>query len=232
MKRSIAIALLLVTTAFGFAQTPAEHDQHHPQGAAPTQPGTPPAQAGSAPGMPQGGSPGMMGMMRDMPMKHIQMMRQMGMMGQGSSGMAMIERIEGRIAFLRAELRITEAQAEPWNAFADAMRTNARKLAEVRAAATAQPSDGRTLAQRLDAQEQWLAARLEGTRTLKTAMAPLWTAFSEEQKKSADELLAPHMGLTMMMSGSMGRISSGPMQPQMPGRTQGGPMMPGQAPSR
>ena len=95
----------------------------------------------------------------------------------------------------------------------------------------------------VDAQEQWLAARLEGTRTLKTAMAPLWTALSEEQKKSADELLAPHMGLTMMMPGSMGRISGGPMQPggmmpgqvqpgQMPGRTQGGPMMPGQAPSR
>ena len=220
MKRPIAIALLLATTtAFGWAQTPAEHD--HSQGAAPAQPQAQSGSGGHGMGMMQGGSHGMMGMMREMPMMN--MMRQMGMMG--SSGMAMIDRVEGRIAFLRAELRITDAQANAWNAFAEALRANARKLAEVRAGAMAQRSGGQTLGQRLDAQEQWLTVRLEGTRALKAAFAPLWNALSDEQKKSADELLAPHLGMTMMagMPGAMARMPGGPMQP--------GPMMP-QTPSR
>ena len=233
MKRPIAIALLLATTtAFGWAQTPAEHD--HSQGAAPAQPQAQSGSGGHGMGMMQGGSHGMMGMMgmmREMPMMN--MMRQMGMMG--SSGMAMIDRVEGRIAFLRAELRITDAQASAWSAFAEALRANARKLAEVRAGAMAQRSGGQTLGQRLDAQEQWLTVRLDGTRALKAAFAPLWNALSDEQKKSADELLAPHMGMTMMagMPGAMARMPGGPMQPgpTMPGRMQPGPMMP-QTPSR
>ena len=60
-----------------------------------------------------------------------------------------------------------------------------------------------TLVERLDAQERWLAARLEGTRSLKTAFTGLYTALSEEQKKTADELLAPHMGLGMGPMGMM-----------------------------
>src|SRR5919202_1070827 len=33
-------------------------------------------------------------------------------------------RVEGRIAFLKAELKITDAQTPQWNAVADAMRKN------------------------------------------------------------------------------------------------------------
>jgi hypothetical protein len=153
------------------------------------------------------------------------------MMGSGSSGMAMIDRVEGRIAFLRAELKITDAQANAWNAFADALRGNARKLGEVRAGAMAQRAGGgQTLAQRIEAQEQWLGARLEGTRALKAAFAQLWSALSDEQKKSADELLAPHMGMMMMAGMPMSQMPGGPMQPggMMPGQTQPGQMQPGQ----
>jgi hypothetical protein len=42
-------------------------------------------------------------------------------------------RVEGRIAFLRTELKITDARSSAWNAFADALRTNAKSLGEVRA---------------------------------------------------------------------------------------------------
>src|SRR5262245_63948753 len=112
--RTTAAALLLVAIATGTdAQTPAEHESHHPPQTAtpsPVQPTPPPGQFG------MGGQQGMMGMMR-----------MMGMMGPG---MATIDRVEGRIAFLRAELKITEAQAGAWDAFAAALRTNAQKLAE------------------------------------------------------------------------------------------------------
>ena len=76
----------------------------------------------------------MKNMMGNMSVMHsMGMMQMMGMMGRGMDGMATIDRVEGRIAFLRAELKITDAQADAWNGFADALRTNARKLAEVRA---------------------------------------------------------------------------------------------------
>ena len=39
--------------------------------------------------------------------------------------------IEGRIAFLKAELKITDAQQPLWNAVADAMRASAQDMAAV-----------------------------------------------------------------------------------------------------
>ena len=139
----------------------------------------------------------MQNMMGDMPMMNMMgMMRMMEMMGPGT---AAIDHIEGRIAFLRFELNITEAQASAWNAFADAMRTNAKKLAEVRASMMPQPDAGQqqapTVAERLDQQERRLLARLEGTRALKSAVTNLYGTLSEDQKKTANELLAPQMGM-------------------------------------
>jgi LTXXQ motif family protein len=154
--------------------------------------------------------------MGDMPMMNMMgMMRMMEMMGPG---MAAIDRIKGRIAFLRAELNITEAQANVWNAFADAMRTNAEKLREVRASMMPQPDAGQqqapTVAGRLDQQERSLLARLEGTRALKSAVTNLYGTLSEDQKKTANELLAPQMGMGMMA--------------MMPGQAAGQMMQPGQ----
>jgi hypothetical protein len=137
-----------------------------------------------------------MGMMRDMPMAN--MMGMMRTMGGGPVGMAMIDHVEGRIAFLRTELKITDAQASAWNAFADTLRTNAKKLGEVRALMMSQMAAGQqqapTLAERLNLQEQWLAARLEGTRAIKSAFTSLYGVLSDDQKTTTIELLSPHRG--------------------------------------
>ena len=217
----IATMMTFAFSGVAWAQDPA-HDQHHPPAAA--SPGSAPAQQ-TPPAGQQGmmGGMNMMSMMRDMSM--MSMMGSMRMMGSGSAGMATIDRIEGRIAFLRAELRITDAQAQAWNAFADALRSNAKKLGEVRA--SLQPAGGQqqapALAGRLDAQERWLSARLEGTRAIKAAFTPLYGALSNDQKKTADELLGPHMGMAaMMMPGQPGQMGPGQMGP--------GQMRPGQMP--
>jgi hypothetical protein len=147
-------ALLLAAISTGAqAQAPAAGDPHHPPqtatpAPAPAQP-TPPAGQPGMGGMPMmnmmGGMP-MMNMMGGMPM-HMMMMRMMGMIWPG---MATIDRVEGRIAFLRAELKITDAQASAWDAFAAALahqRAKARRGACGNdAAAGCQPSsdDGRT----------------------------------------------------------------------------------------
>ena len=233
MKASMIATALMVaaTTAVTSAQAPTAGDPHHPPQSAtpapaPAQPPTGQPGMGMMGDMPtmnmmgrmrdmMGGSMPMMNMMGgDMPMMNMMaMMRMMEMMGLG---MAAIDHIEGRIAFLRAELNITEAQASAWNAFADAMRTNAKKLAEVRASMMARLDAGQqqapTMAERLDQQERSLLARLEGTRALKSAVTNLYGTLSEDQKKIANELLAPQMGMGMMAM--MPGQGPGQMQPR------------------
>lgn len=197
MKRFI-IATALAAVAMNstaWAQAP---DPHHPaEGGTPpvlTQPvaPTPPGMAGMA---------GMADMMQSM---HTMMM------GPDMAGMGTIDRVEGRIALLRAELKITDAQTSAWNTFADALRTNAQKLGALRPAMMPQAgSAAQTLADRLDVQERWLTARVEGTRAIKAAFTPLFSTFSEDQKKTANELFGPHLGLAMM-PGHMGPGQMGP----------------------
>ena len=220
MTRLIAAALLLASaSSLSFAQS-ADHQHQHGQKDAPAaQPSTPQGQTGMG-GSGMGGSSkmGMMGgggMMNNMggKMPMMDMMQKMGMMRQpsGGMGMATIDRVEGRIAFLRTELKITDAQHAVWNAFADALRANAKNLGEVRSSVMAAMATQQSLVERFALQEKWLAARLEGTRTIKAALANLIGALSDDQKKAADELLAPHMGMMAMMQ--PGQSGSGAMQP-------------------
>lgn len=157
------------------------------------------------------------------------MMQMMGMMGRSGSetgcgdmsGMATIDRVEGRIAFLKTELKITDTQSAAWSAFADALRTNAKGLGEVRLSMMQQGAASRNLVDHLALQEKWLAARLEGTRAIKSVLTNLVGTFSDEQKKIADDLLSPHMGMgaiaCVMQSEKMGAGQMGPgqMQPGM-----------------
>ncbi|WP_315736038.1 MULTISPECIES: Spy/CpxP family protein refolding chaperone [unclassified Bradyrhizobium] len=223
MKRlALPVALLLATASTtSWAQSAADHEAHHPD-----QKGAPAAAQPQSPA----GQPGMMGqgMMggRGMMGGNMPMANMMGMMGQsgaeggcaGMSGLATIDRVEGRIAFLKTELKITDAQDAAWNAFADALRTNAKSLGEVRASMMPQTGAGQQgLVDRLALQEKWLAARLEGTRAMKSALTNLVGTLSDEQKKTADELLAPHMGMNAMAR----MMPSGQMQPGMMTQGQG-----------
>lgn len=221
MRLTMATALLATALAVpAWAQAPAGHDHSHSadsekSATAPTTPAPAPSPSAAAPqggmGMMGGGMGNMpmMGMMKDIKemmanmsmMQSMDMMQRMGMMGSGMGGMATIDRVEGRIAFLRTELKIADAQADAWNGFADALRANAKKLAAVRVAMMPKPGDAQpasTLAARLDQQEQWLAARLDGTKAMKSAFARLNEVLSDDQKKTADDLLTPHMGIGPM----------------------------------
>lgn len=161
-----------------------------------------------------------MSMMQNMPM--MRMMGMMGQSGEGMQGMAMIDRVEGRIAFLRTELKITEAQTGPWNAFADALRGNAKSLSVVRGEMTPTPGSAiQTLTDRLALQEKWLVARLEGNRAIRSALANLISTLSDDQKATAEEILAPQIGVAAMMQG-------GPAGQMSPGSSMPGRMMKGQ----
>ncbi|WP_262048136.1 Spy/CpxP family protein refolding chaperone [Bradyrhizobium sp. Bra78] len=216
--RAMTIAAALLATTLGhaaWAQSAAEHEGHHPDQKQKQEQATPKADQRAPAGSQGMNGGGMMG--GKMPM--MDMAKMMEMMRQSGDGMGMdtIDHIEGRVAFLRTELKITEAQQPAWNAFADALRTNAKTLGEMRGSMMSQQGAGAGLVEKLAFQEKWLAARLEGTRAMKSALTNLVSTFSDEQKKAADELLAPQMGMMPMMSAMRDGATMGMgMQPGKP----------------
>jgi hypothetical protein len=209
---TLPVALLLATVcAAAWAQSSAGHEaHHHGQQEAPAE--VQPLPAPDQPAMmghgmtghgKMGSSQGMM--CGNMPMGH--MMQMMGKTGQCvcMGGMATNDRIEGRIAFFKTELKIADSQGAAWIAFADALRTNAKSLGEAHVSMMPQAGAApQSLVDRLASEEKWLSARLDGTRAIKAALTSLVATLSDEQKKTADELLAPHLGMSTMQSGHMG----------------------------
>jgi hypothetical protein len=124
----------------------------------------------------------------------------MGGMGMGGGPAAMCGRmtshVEGRIAFLKAELKITPEQEALWNDYANAVRDNAKAMGS---RCTALMGDSgasqKSLPDRLDAQEQFVAARLDALRATNKALKPLYQALSDEQKKLADQLIRSSTGM-------------------------------------
>lgn len=185
---ALAVAMALAAPAGAQAPSAQDHEAHHPDGA--TAQGTPAPTPAPPPS--RGGMPGMMDgdMARMMPM----MQRRMAELGMTGAPMRPFHRIEGQLAYYRAELRITDAQMPQWNAFADAIRASAQKLQPIHAQAM-QAAAGQPLAApaQLEAHVAVLSAMLETSRAVAAAMQPLYAALSDEQKRTADELLAEHM---------------------------------------
>ncbi len=218
---TLARTALALVLAAGFSVAAAaqdSHDAHHPAGdqpqaaatAAPSSDAADNAQSGGmmcGPGMMRGGGMDAAGMMPMMQMM-ANMMGPAGMSEMVMPGMDMADRVEGRIAFLKTELKITDAQAKPWDAFAQSLRDNAKKLGGMRSM-MGRGTGGATLAQRLDQQEQWYSARLDGIKSLKASFTPLYAALSDEQRKTADQLLPTNLGLMPMMAMPMGMMSMG-----------------------
>lgn len=133
----------------------------------------------------------MMQMMTD----HMRMMNdQMRMRGtmpgtaMGPGMVDMTDRFEGRLAFLRAELRITEGQASTWSMFADELRASRNHLLEARQMLN-QPNS--RSADRLEHYERHLTARLAALRSARQAFGQLYASLDDLQKRTADELVVP-----------------------------------------
>jgi len=185
-KTFVSLAMTLALTATGaFAQAPST---------------TPPATAAppvqTMPAMPMGSMPGASGMPmmgNSMPMTGMMQM----MMGQ--NGMA--GHVEGRIAFLKTELKITDAQQPLWSAVADAVRATAKDMGGMPNCMSMMQSmmqSSGTLQERLAAREKAMTTHLEALRKLKSAVEPLYAALSDDQKKTADQLMIGPMGIMGM----------------------------------
>jgi len=122
--------------------------------------------------------------------------------------------IDGSLAFLKAELKITEAQEPQWQKVDAAIRSAAERMQSLRPdrgergpraergergpkaeGAERGPRAERperpklNPVERLERMEQMASAAGESAREVRTALAPLYDSMSDEQKETADKLL-------------------------------------------
>lgn len=130
-------------------------------------------------GMMDGGM-GMMRMMAECPM----------MMGRDMANHA-----RGRIAFLKAELGITDAQKAVWDAYAAALTKNLEGMQATRTAMM-KAMEAKSPVERLDTHLAAMEGRVAALKEVKPALGALYAALSDEQKNKADQLLT---GMGCMM---------------------------------
>jgi hypothetical protein len=118
-------------------------------------------------------------------------------------GVEGVDRVEGRIAFLKAELKITDAQARQWEAVVKAMRDQSAALKALHEQRPQRDQAERDRAltvpdvltrrdEAMDHQAKVLAARAAAHKQFAAAFVPLYNQLSDEQKKTADSLLTRH----------------------------------------
>ena len=152
---------------------------------------------------------------------HSQSMRgPMGMMGGGCAMMGMMGRgmmmgrgwdderrgrhmmrghprmgamVEGRLAYLRSELEITDAQATAWDAYAAAGKDRVETMQGMHESMMETMQDG-TAIERMDVRIAGMEAMLESLKAMKPATEGLYSALGDDQKKLADELIGTDCG--------------------------------------
>src|SRR5262249_54783797 len=185
---SATVAALVIAALVGSSPVAGQPAPQHQA------PGMTPGSSGQMPPQMPGG---MMGSGTGTPM--------MGMMGQGGMMpmMGMGDHIEGRIAFLKAELKITDAQTAQLNTFADVLRANAKRMSEMRntmmqGGMMGQGGTSLSAPDQFDRMERMMTAMLDAVKATRSALAPLYAVLSDDQKKMADQLIRGPMGMGRM----------------------------------
>jgi hypothetical protein len=103
-------------------------------------------------------------------------------------------RIEGRLAFLKTELAITDAQTAQWNAFADMLRQQDKARRDRFEQMRASRGKEASAVERLEQRERASEARAAELKQFLATFRPLYAALSDEQKKTADDLFGRDHG--------------------------------------
>jgi LTXXQ motif family protein len=119
------------------------------------------------------------------------------MMGFGPD--ARLDRIDGRLAFLKTELKITDAQSAAWDDLAVTIRTTAEAHNTVMRSMFEQLHDGdyfkMPLPERLGQHESNMESQLKQIKALRASVDTLYAVLEDDQKKVADEIVLPTMGM-------------------------------------
>jgi hypothetical protein len=110
-----------------------------------------------------------------------------GVMGHGMGGMLMgsVPMMEGRLAYIKADLGITAAQEQTWNAYADAVRARHTAMQSIHDDMAKATESGNAVDR---------MAMVDSLKTLKPATEALYAVLTDDQKKEADQLLGGGCG--------------------------------------
>ncbi len=103
---------------------------------------------------------------------------------------------DGRLAFLKAELGITDAQKTAWDAYATALRKNLENMQAMHATMRQSAEQEKSPVERLETHVTTMETRLAALKEMKPALATLYGALTDDKKKTANELLT---GMGCMM---------------------------------
>lgn len=121
-----------------------------------------------------------------------------GMMGPGMQGMmnapmmgmmmGYAPAVSGRLAYVKAELGITDAQQAAWDAYTSAVTTRATGMQDMHTSMMQAMQTGSAV-QRLEAHAKAMEKMVADLNALKPATEALYAVLTDEQKKKADVLL-------------------------------------------
>jgi len=100
------------------------------------------------------------------------------------------EAVEKHIADQKKALKITDAQSQQWEAFASAIRENAKDAEARHQAHEAAAAGSQTAVDDLKGYADAAAAHADGIKKLAAAFETLYGSFTPEQKKNADDYFA------------------------------------------
>ena len=127
------------------------------------------------------------------------------MMGYGPN--TMLDRIDGRLAFLKTELKITDAQSSAWSSLAQTIRVNSETHNAMHREMMKEMHDGdyfdKPLPERLVIRETHMETRLQQIKDVREEVEKLYAVLDKDQKKSADEIMLPMMGMGCGMGRGM-----------------------------
>jgi len=109
-----------------------------------------------------------------------------GMMGSGMMGYGPV--MDGQLAYVKAELGITEAQTQAWDDYVKALKSRATTMQSMHATMMQVMQSG-TAIERMQAHIQAMQSMLDSMKAITPATEALYKALSDEQKKKADSLL-------------------------------------------
>ncbi|MBA4174716.1 MAG: hypothetical protein C0511_19200 [Hyphomicrobium sp.] len=102
---------------------------------------------------------------------------------------------EGRIAFLKAELAITDAQNAASEAYAAQIRKNLTSMQDMQKTMMSM-MEAKSPVERIDARITMMEKRTQTLKEIKPTLAALYAGLSADQQKKADQLLT---GMGCMM---------------------------------
>ena len=135
-----------------------------------------------------GGNCPTMGMMGHGHMRQGMMQGEMGMRHSRMGAM-----VEGRLAYLKAELKITEEQEAVWQEYADAAKNRVEVMQGMRQGMMESMHSGSAI-ERMETRINGMEAMLETMKAVKPSVENLYSALTDEQKKIADDLIGTGCG--------------------------------------